>query len=48
MANTFIDFKKYLTPIFRILIATLLKKEPFSLSVKSYNYKQSLKQENSE
>ena len=51
MVNTFVDLKKYLAPIFRILIATLLKEEPFPSSVKSYDYKQSfswLKQENSE
>ena len=51
MADTFVDFKKYLAPIFRILIANLLKKEPFSSSVKPYDYKRSfswLKQENSE
>ena len=28
MANAFVDFKKDLAPIFRILVATLLKKEP--------------------
>ena len=51
MANAFVDFKKDLAPIFRILVATLLKKEPFSSSVTSYGYKQSfswLKQKNSE
>ena len=41
MADTFVDFKKYLAPIFRILIANLLKKEPFSSSVKPYDYKRS-------
>ena len=49
MAHIFVDFQKNLAPIFRILVATLLKKEPFSSYVKSYGYKRSfswLKQEN--
>jgi len=51
MVNTFVDFKEDLAPIFGILFATLLKKEPFPSSVKSYGYKRNLswqKQENSE
>ena len=51
VVNTFVDFKKDLAEIFRILVATLLKKELFSLSVKSYGYKRGFsgqKQENSE
>ena len=51
MVNTLVDFKEDLAPIFRILFATLLKKEPFSSSVKSYRHKQNLswqKQENSQ
>ena len=43
--------KKDLAQIFRILVATLLKKELFSLCVKSYGYKLGFsgqKQENSE
>jgi len=50
MVNTFVDFKEDLAPIFRILFAILLKKEPFPSSVKSYGYKRNLswqKQENS-
>ena len=29
MVNTFVDFKKDLAPIFKILFATFLRKKPF-------------------